>query len=41
MEKVFILGKLAIFIRVIILKMRDTEMVKCSGLMEACTKENG
>lgn len=34
-------GQAEIFIRVIIMKMRGMEMVKCSGLMEVCTKENG
>ena len=34
-------GQAEIFIRVIITKMKGMEMVRCSGLMEACTKVNG
>lgn len=41
MERVFTLGQVEILIRVILLKMKDKEMVQCYGLMEVCMKESG
>lgn len=41
MERVFLLGQVEIYIRVIFLKMKDMEMGQCYGLMEVCMKENG
>jgi len=41
MEKVFSLGLVGIFTRVIMSMMKDMEMGKCCGQMEACMKENG
>jgi hypothetical protein len=40
-ERVFTLGQVEIFIKVIFLKMKDKEMVQCYGLMEVCMKESG
>lgn len=41
MAKVFIPGQVETFIKEIIMRMKGMVMVKCSGLTEACMKENG
>lgn len=40
-EMVYLPGQVEISTKVIIVTMRGTEMARCSGLMAACTRENG